>query len=354
VGRAELCLAVQAGGGRGGPGGNADGVLNSRPPLDRTALARLVLAAGYDPATPLALGVSSPAGTVVLGQGAAASGEVDGDALAYACSLAKQITGACAALLSQGGELELDAPITAWLSELPRWADTVRVRHLIHHTAGLPSTDAIWAAMRNAGERDWTSDGAIAALSTFDAPVGRAGAAYGYSNVGYICLARIVEHASLSDLDAFAHKRLFEPLRMRATRLWRGPAPAPPNATWLQPASPPAPLSLGDGGLWTTVRDLLRWNEALFDDRLGISGTLHTTGTLDDGTPLDYAWGVRVLRLRGGCLHSHGGSWEAASAKLVRLPDLRTGFAALAADASVERMTALASLLQAELLDVAL
>lgn len=312
-------------------------------------------AAGYDSATPLVVGVSSPVDSVVFAQGATADGRAfDGDSVSYAGSLAKQITGACAALLVQRGLLDVEARIADWLPELPAWAEAIRVRHLIHHTAGLPSTDAIWAKMTDAGERDWTSDGATAALSTFRRLDQRAGAAFAYSNVGYICLARIIERVSTSDLDSFAHEHLFEPLQMRTTRLWRGPTPAPPTAALVQPATGPAPRSHGDGGLWTTVRDLLRWNEALMEDSLGISETLHTAGALDDGTPLDYAWGVRVARVRGSRLQSHGGSWEAATAKLVRLPDLHVGFAALSADPSVEKMTALSGLFQEQALEAAL
>jgi hypothetical protein len=68
---------------------------------------------------------------------------------------------------------------------------------------------------------------------------------------------------------------------------------------------------------------------------------MHTTGSLDDGTPLDYAWGVRVFRSSGQVVQSHGGSYDNVTAKLVRLPERATSFAALAADRSVERMVAL-------------
>ena len=81
-----------------------------------------------------------------------------------------------------------------------------------------------------------------------------------------------------------------------------------------------------------------------------MADAVHTTGALDDGAPLEYAWGVRVFRVGGTRVESHGGSWHGATAKLVRLPDLRLSFAALAQDGSVERMTALSSLLQDELL----
>jgi CubicO group peptidase (beta-lactamase class C family) len=319
--------------------------------LDERAIERLVAAAGYDPATAVAVGVSSPSRSVFAAQAEGTdAGDFECDSVGYAGSLAKQITGACAALLAQGGALDVEAPIADWLPELPPWADMIRVRHLIHHTAGLPTTGAVWEEMTSAGESDWTSDGVIAALSKMDELEREPGDAYAYSNVGYICLARIIERSSGSDLNTFAQEHLFEPVQMRATTLWSGPAPSPPNAPLAQPLRSPAPLSVGDGGLWTSVRDLLRWNKALLGDALGVSDTLHTTGKLDDGTPLDYAWGVRVFRVGANRAQSHGGSWESATAKLVRLPDLGVSLAALALDGSIERMTTLSSLLQDELL----
>ena len=98
------------------------------------------------------------------------------------------------------------------------------------------------------------------------------------------------------------------------------------------------------------MSDLLRWNDALLGDTLGVADTLHTTGALDDGTQLDYAWGVRVFRVGSDRVQSHGGSWEDATSKLLRLPDLGVSFAALAEDGSVERMTALSTSLLDELL----
>ena len=191
----------------------------------------MIAAAGYDPATPVAVGVSEPSKTVLVAQPGDAEGrEFDCDSVAYAGSLAKQITGACAAEFAQGGALDVEAPIAEWLPELPAWAATIRVRHLVHHTAALPGTDAVWDRMTSAGETDWTSDGVLAALATVEKLDGRSGDRYVYSNVGYICLARIVERLSGVPLDAFARTKVFEPLQMRATTFWSGPAPSPPTA----------------------------------------------------------------------------------------------------------------------------
>lgn len=322
--------------------------------LDQTGIERQIRAAGYDSKTPVAVGVSlHSAVPVFVSHGEGANGALDADSLAYAGSLAKQITGACAALLAQDGTLDVEAPIVAWLPELPSWSQTICIQHLIHHTAGLPSTDMVWERMKSAGESDWTSDGVIAALTTMRDLEHKPGEAYAYSNVGYICLTRIIERLTRQSLNRLARARLFDPLEMRNTILWSGPQASPPHATLVQPLRSPAPLSVGDGGLWTTVRDLLRWNDALLADALGITDTLHTPGTLHDGTLLDYAWGVRVFRLRGDRVESHGGSWEAATAKLVRLPGRSASFAALALDESVERMVALSSALQNDLVATA-
>lgn len=316
--------------------------------LDHEEIKRFIRAAGYESKTPLAVGVSLPRGSPIsVAQGESRdTAPFDAGTIAYAGSLAKQMTGACAALLARGGALDLDAPIAEWLRELPTWSQEIRIRHLIHHTAGLPNTDAVWEQMERAGEADWTSAGVVAGLSAMPHLEHQPGQTYAYSSVGYVCLGRIIERVSGQSLDALARTLLFEPLKMRSTTFWSGPAPCPPNAAVLPQSLKPAPLSVGDGGLWTSVRDLLLWNAGLLSDALGVSHTLHTPGRLDDGTPLDYAWGVGILRASGGSVQSHGGSWEGATAKLVRLPDRGAGFAALALDSSVERMVALSSALQ--------
>ena len=305
---------------------------------------RLVRFAGYADETPLVAAVGVTGKRLVFAQGAADDGTPFGPgSLVYAASLAKQLTGACAALLEREGLLDVEASVREWLPELPEWSEQVRVRHLLHHTSGLPNA---WPRMEVAGETDWTSPGVLAALAATPRLDREPGSAYAYSNEGYVCLARVIERSSGSTLDALAQARIFEPLGMRDTLFWTGPSPAPPAAAVRPHPDEPAPLSVGDGGLWTSVRDLLRWNDAIFEDALGIAARTHTPGSLDDGTRLEYAWGVRTFSVSGEVVHSHGGSYGNAAAKLVRLPERRAGFAVLAADGSVERMVSLSDALQ--------
>ena len=208
----------------------------------------------------------------------------------------------------------------------------------------------MWSQMRKRGGSDLTSHSVLAALADTPRLASDPGSAYAYSNVGYICLAAIVERIAGSPFSGFARAHIFEPLEMKRSIFWTGPSAAPPTAAVVPEPASPAPLSAGDGGLWTTVSDLLRWNAAILDDALGITSKIHTAGSLDDGTPLDYAWGVRVFRASGRIVHSHGGDYGSATAKLIRLPASQASLAVLAADGSVERIIALGDALQAILI----
>ncbi|WP_345386678.1 serine hydrolase domain-containing protein [Nonomuraea salmonea] len=117
------------------------------------SLSSLVAAAGYRPDEPLVVGVARRDGPpVLLAQGTTAAGDpVTATTLVYAASLSKQLTAACAALLVKDGVLDVDAPLSRWLPELPPWASDVRLRHLVHHTAGLPDDRDIDAGHTTAG-----------------------------------------------------------------------------------------------------------------------------------------------------------------------------------------------------------
>ncbi|WP_170222822.1 serine hydrolase domain-containing protein [Nonomuraea turkmeniaca] len=297
-------------------------------------LRRRIAEAGYRPDEPLVLGLRHRGGPPVFhAQGLTATGEtLTATTLVYAASLSKQITAACAALLVRQGVLDLESVLSEWLPRLPAWADTVRLSHLLHHTAALPPDAEVDALI----DGDRTSHGVIRALARLPAVQGTPGSEYVYSNAGYVCLASVLERAADQDLPAFARRRLFAPLAMNDTCYWPGPAPAPPGAAPLSPAHP-APLSLGDGGVWTTARDLVRWSQALNADELGISPLLQTPGRLEDGTPIDYAWGMGVRTHAGHRVYRHGGGWPGLRALQARLPELGVNIVLIAIADDTER-----------------
>jgi CubicO group peptidase (beta-lactamase class C family) len=157
------------------------------------------------------------------------------------------------------------------------------------------------------------------------------GSRYGYSNRGYLLLAEVVAAASGTTLCDLARERIFEPLGMRDTffrdresplpeRALRGHFEADDGNVYEEPARFHA---VGAGGLWTTVEDLAAWSANFEDDRLTdgwLPQRLTTRGTLDDGTPIHYAWGLSVRTHRGLPIVSHGGNFPGWESKMVRFP----------------------------------
>ncbi|MFD8565136.1 serine hydrolase domain-containing protein [Streptosporangium canum] len=310
----------------------------------------LISEAGYHGDEPIMVGMhQSGAPPILLAQGLTSTGgPVTATMLTYAASLSKQMTAACAALLAQHGALDMESPLAHWLPQLPAWAGTVRLRNLVHHTAALPADSEIDAII--AGDADRTTSGIIQALMQFPALDHQPGTEHVYSNAGYVCLAAVVERAADMPLPDFAQRHLFIPLEMADTRYWPGPGPTPPGGAPLARLRP-APLSLGDGGVWTTLRDLLRWGQALNADELGISKLMQTPGCLDGGTPIDYAWGLGVRSHAGHRVYRHGGGWIGLRAIHARVPDLGLSVAVIAINDHTERRVPLLNSLLNEVIE---
>jgi CubicO group peptidase (beta-lactamase class C family) len=303
-------------------------------------LAALVAGTGYGRGEPVIAGAACRGSEPVFAvQGRTRAGERLGPGtVTYTASLSKQITAGCLALLVQDGALDMAAPLASWLPGLPGWAGRVRLRHLLFHTGAMPDA-AVDAMVGSTADR--TSGAVLGALARCPALTGQPGAAYAYSGAGYVCLAAVAEGAAGEPLPVFAERRIFRPLGMGGTCYWAGPGPAPPGAAPLAEARP-APLSLGDGGLWSTASDLLRWGQALNADELGITRLLQTPGCLDDGTPVGYAWGMGVRSHGDYRAYRHGGGWPGLRALLARVPDLGVSLVIIAVADDSERRVILA------------
>lgn len=261
----------------------------------------------------------------------------------YGASLTKQLTGTAIALLARRGALDVDAPLGRYLPDLPAWRDSLNLRQLLHHTAGLPGAFAI-----RLDDVHWTNARAFEHLDNLDRPPSVPGAADDYSNLGYICLRAVVEAVSGQSFATFVAANITGPLHLAGMEIWEGNA-APPYPQCLGMA-PSLPLSTGDGGLWTTASVFARWLDAQNHDRLGVADLVQQPGHLADGRTTDYGWGVGLRAFRGHPLFIHGGSWPGAAAKAVRCPALGLSVVALSTGNS-DGVNALVDLVLAALAD---
>lgn len=255
-------------------------------------------------------------------------------------SVSKQFAAAAVLLLEEQGRLSLDDDVRRYVPELPDYGVPITIRHLLNHTSGLRdwgSVAAIGGWPR--GERTHTHAHVLDILVRQRALNYTPGAEYSYTNSGYNLAAIIVERVSGETFASFSRRHIFEPLGLRDTqwrddyrRLVRGRATAYARRGDDYIIDRPIEHVHGNGGLLTTVADLITWNEALAAGRLGGPGfteAMHRRGVLNDGTGIDYAAGLSVGTYRGVPEVSHTGATSGYRAVLLRYPDQRVGVVVL-------------------------
>jgi CubicO group peptidase (beta-lactamase class C family) len=252
----------------------------------------------------------------------------------YIGSLSKQFTAMAIALLAQQGKLGLDDDIRTYLPELPEYPAPITIRQLLHHTSGL--TEYIAVIQRVTGRpAEPTTDRDVLEIMKGERSVSaRPGERFEYSNTGYTFLGLIAERAAAVPLDAFAESQIFAPLGMRSTRFYDDTRALVRNRAYAyEPVAgggfrfaPPVPARLGAGGVFTTVEDLVRWDRNFYDAKVGgqvLIRQMTTPGTLSNGTPIEYGFGLELHAYREFRAVEHGGDFVGYHAYLSRFPDQR-------------------------------
>jgi CubicO group peptidase (beta-lactamase class C family) len=256
-------------------------------------------------------------------------------------SVAKQFTSAAIALLCQDGKLSLDDPVRKYVPELPDFGTRILIRHCLNHTSGLRSQ---WSLMELSGRPTGlvvhTVEEILELVGRMKELNFKPGEEYLYCNTGYTLLGVVVARVSGKSLDAFCQERLFKPLGMTHSQ-WRD------DFTEIVPDRATAygrhddgrfytnmsfTNAIGNGGLLTTVGDLLVWNENLDNPRVGgqaLADQIQTRGRLNDGFEIEYAQGLGVTTYKGVREVSHGGSTAGYQTFLTRYPEARLSIAVL-------------------------
>jgi CubicO group peptidase (beta-lactamase class C family) len=266
-------------------------------------------------------------------------------------SVSKQFTAASVLLLEARGLLSLDDTLQQWFPEIPVYAAPITLRHLMLHTSGLRDWGSV---MGLAGWGRWTAtytqDDALAIIARQRGLNHPTGTEFSYTNSGYNLLAMLVERVTHRRFDDFMRTEFFEPLGMEHTS-WRsdyttlvpGRAQAYDRSAGRWVLSMPFEDVIGNGGLLTTVEDMLIWTRALHEGRLGrpdVSRQMMTDGTFNDGRPVGYGGGLFLTPIRGVPSINHGGATAGYRAVLSTFPDQRVMVAMLCnrADANPPRL----------------
>ena len=271
------------------------------------------------------------------------------DTIFEAGSVAKQFTAAAVLLLARDGKLSLDDPIRKYMPEVPDYGAPLTIRHMLNHTSGLRD----WGSVAGIGgwprtSRAYTHAHVLDIVSRQRALNFPSGTRYSYSNSGYNLAAMLVARVSGTSFAEFTQQRIFTPLKMTHTswrddyrRIVKGRAMAYSGSDGKYLTLMPFENVHGNGGLLTTVGDLLIWNRNFAAHVVGDADfvrEMERPGRFNDGREHGYALGLMVGTRYGVREVAHSGSTAGYTAHLTRFPAQQLSVAVLC-NASTGRAT---------------
>ena len=195
-------------------------------------------------------------------------------------SVSKQFTAMAVMLLVHDGKLRYDERLTDVFPDFPAYGRAISIRHLLNHTSGLQDYETLMLPDNDASPEkipQIKDAGVLTLLKQQTATKFMPGMNWEYSNSGYAVLATIVEKVSGKAFGQFLQDRIFGPLQMRSTIayeqgknevLHRAYGHTRKEAGWRETDQSSTSAVLGDGGIYSSLDDLAKWDESLRHHRL--------------------------------------------------------------------------------------
>ena len=258
-------------------------------------------------------------------------------------SVSKQFTAVCIAMLVRDGKLHYDDHLTDVIPEFPAYGKPITIRNLLNHTSGLPDYEDILTAQYPNIPDDQIpqihNDGVLKLLEQQTKPKFPAGSKWDYSNSGYVVLAQIVERVSGKSFGDFLRERIFVPLKMANTLAYeKGKNEVPHRAYghtkekggWRETDQSSTSATLGDGGIYSSIDDLEKWDRALREHTLLSDAEMQPALTPVQPTggpavspegPVSYGFGWHVEPYKNHKRMWHDGDTRGFLITIQRFPD---------------------------------
>jgi CubicO group peptidase (beta-lactamase class C family) len=240
-------------------------------------------------------------------------------------ALTKQFTAMAILMLQAQDKLNVQDPICRYISECPvAWQD-ITIHHILTHTSGMPGIPDAELPMA----KPTTPEQTIALLK--DKPLAFApGERWSYSNTGYMVLGYIIEQVSGLPYGAFLQKYIFEPLQMKDTGYGQNDGSLAIGYTgyhseWTEADYVDVTVPYAAGGLYSTVEDLYRWDQALYTEQLISKELLDVMFTpyvpAPDFADMEYGYGWVIGEANDHQIVWHPGGFDGFAADIDRYID---------------------------------
>lgn len=238
-------------------------------------------------------------------------------------SMTKQFTSLAVMMLQERGKLDIHDPICKYVSDCPGAWQPITIHHLLSHTSGIPDY-VDFPDFHKTQTQPATGQELIDRFK--DKPLlFKPGEKYEYSNSGYIVLGFIVEKTSGKTYAQFLQENIFAPLGMKDSGYDSNTAIIPhramgyvqhgksyENADYIDMTVP-----FAAGGLYSTVEDLLRWDQALYSEKLVSRKSLDAMFTPYKEI-VGYGWAISSLFNR--TMIHHNGGIDGFRSNIARFP----------------------------------
>lgn len=241
-------------------------------------------------------------------------------------SLTKQFTAMCILQLIERGKLDFETKLNDIFPDFPAYGKSISIRNMLQHTSGLQAYEDLIADTVQAQVLD---NDVLELMKRQDSTYFKPGTKYRYSNTGYAVLAMVVEKVSGQRFARFLQDHIFIPLKMENTVAYeqgiskvnnRALGYAVTDSGVFDSDQSVYSAVLGDGGIYSNLNDLLKWDQALYTNRLVSAEMLQKAFT-----PFmeSYGFGWRIDTYKGHKRIHHTGSTSGFRNVIQRFPDDR-------------------------------
>jgi CubicO group peptidase (beta-lactamase class C family) len=241
-------------------------------------------------------------------------------------SVTKQFTAMAILMLQEQGKLNVQDPICDYLADCPVAWKGITLHQLLTHTSGIPGFTEL-TGYETTKATPSPPDQTI--LRFRDRPLDfPPGEKWSYSNSNYVLLGKIIERASGQSYEDFLRTNIFDPVGMINTGYDHNQSDLAvgyanqitTTADYLDMTIPYAA-----GGLYSTVEDLYRWDQALYTAQLvpqeALDDMFAAHATIPDSGGMGYGYGWMIGKKHNRRFISHGGSIDGYTSVIERYPD---------------------------------
>jgi CubicO group peptidase (beta-lactamase class C family) len=263
-------------------------------------------------------------------------------------SLSKQFTAMCIMILKERGKLNYENSLKDIFPDFPKYGESITIKDLLNHTSGLIDYEDMIPDTQTVQVHD---NDVLDMMMNIDSTYFLAGERYQYSNSAYAVLAMIIEKVSGKRYADFLKENIFDPLNMKETVAYEKGISEVKNRAlgyvyreneFVERDQSSTSAVLGDGGIYCSLENYKKWDEALYTNKIVSQETLKEVFTqtlLNDKSTINYGFGWETSFINGINILEHNGTTCGFTNHVIRIPSKKLTVLILTNRFGVENIT---------------